>query len=397
MRKRQAVKKIVIAADSFKGSITSQRFAEVCAEAIESVMPQCETVEIALGDGGEGTVEALTATWGGRIVEIQVEDPLGRTVTARYGVSADGQTAVMEMAQASGLPLLEPHERNPLLTSSFGTGQMISDALDRGCCNIAIGIGGSATNDGGTGMLRALGARFYDDNNRLIDTKGCGADLERIAKIDISHLDPRLSQTKITVACDVDNPLCGPMGATHVFSAQKGADAPMQERLEAGMLRYAGTLQRLTGTDVASTPGAGAAGGMGAALTAILGAVLKPGIDMVLEAVDFDSKIAGADLIITGEGRADNQTAHGKTPYGVLKAARRQDIPVVVLCGTVDHCPELDNTGFAAVLSIQPGPITLTQAIDPAVACRNLADTVRQIVKLFEAGKDRGRKTVGQR
>lgn len=378
------MKKIVIAADSFKGSISSQCFADVCAKAIADSLPEkCEVTKIPLGDGGEGTVDALIAAWGGKSVEVTVCDPLMRPVVARYGVSADGKTAIMEMAQASGLPLLTADERNPLLTSTFGTGQMIVDALARGCRSILIGIGGSATNDGGLGMMTALGAEFYDAAGCLITGNGCGEDLAKVARIDLSRLNPLLKDAAITVACDVDNPMCGPRGATHVFSHQKGADDDMAGRLEAGMVNYAAVIKTVTGKNVADYPGAGAAGGLGGAFYALLGARLMPGIDMVLEAVDFDNRIAGADLIITGEGRIDSQTVMGKTPYGVLVAARRQSIPVVALGGSVEYSPELNAAGFAAIFSIQPGPISLADALNPENAARNLSDIVPQVISLF--------------
>lgn len=378
------MKKIVIAADSFKGSISSQCFADVCETAVAAIFPNCEVVKIPLGDGGEGTVDALIAAWGGERVDVTVCNPLLRPTVARYGVSADGETAIMEMAQASGLPLLDADERNPLQTSTYGTGQMIDDALARGCRNILIGIGGSATNDGGLGMMSALGARFYAADGRRVAEKGCGADLENIAAIDLSHLNPLLKEAKITVACDVDNPLCGPRGATRVFSRQKGADQSMADRLEAGMLNYAAVIQNLTGINVAALEDAGAAGGLGAAFAALLGARLMPGIDMVLEAVDFDRRIAGADLIITGEGRIDSQTVMGKTPFGVLKAAQRQAIPVVAFGGSVDYSPVLNEAGFAAIFSIQPGPLTLTEALDLDAAAKNLYNTVTQVLRLFQ-------------
>ncbi|MDE6368217.1 MAG: glycerate kinase [Muribaculaceae bacterium] len=378
------MKKIVIAADSFKGSISSQCFADVCETAVAAIFPDCEVVKIPLGDGGEGTVDALIAAWGGKSVDVTVTDPLLRPVVARYGVSADGMTAIMEMAQASGLPLLERDERNPLLTSTYGTGQMIADALARGCHNILIGIGGSATNDGGLGMLSALGARFYDADGRRVADKGCGADLELIAAIDLSHLNPLLKDAKIIVACDVDNPLCGQRGATRVFSQQKGADQPMADRLEKGMVNYAAVVENYTGINVAALPGAGAAGGLGAAFAALLGARLMPGIDMVLDAVDFDSQIRGADLIITGEGRIDSQTVMGKTPFGVLTAAKRHAIPVVALGGSVDYSPVLNEAGFVAIFSIQPGPVTLSEALDPDTAAKNLYNTVVQVLRLLQ-------------
>lgn len=377
------MKKIVIAADSFKGSISSRRFAEVCRGAVLSVIPDCEVVTIPLGDGGEGTVEALISAVGAAKVSIAVSDPLMRDTTALYGVSPDGSTAIMEMAQASGLPLLSECERNPMITSTYGTGQMIIDALGRGCRNIMIGIGGSATNDGGTGMLQALGAVFLDTNDKPLPTPMNGGALPLIRRIDLSRLDNRLKDTRITVACDVDNPLCGSLGATHVFARQKGANDAMIEKLECGMCNYSRILSDATGRDVAQMPGAGAAGGLGGALAAALGAYLMPGIEMVLDAIGFDRQISGADLIITGEGRIDSQTLMGKAPSGVLSAAKKQGIPVIALGGSVQYSAELSNAGFAGIFSIQPAPVSLAEALDPLTASRNLADTTTQILKLL--------------
>lgn len=377
------MKKIVIAADSFKGSISSRRFAEVCRNAILSVIPGCEVLTIPLGDGGEGTVEALMSAVGASEVSISVCDPLMRRITADYGVSPDGSTAIMEMAQASGLTLLSESERNPMITSTYGTGQMILDALGRGCRNIMIGIGGSATNDGGTGMLQALGAVFYDADGSPMTEPMNGGSLHLISRIDLSRLDCRLNDTRITVACDVDNPLCGPLGATHVFARQKGASDAVIEKLECGMCHYSRILSDATGCDVAQMPGAGAAGGLGGALAAALDARLMPGIEMVLDATGFDRQISGTDLIITGEGRIDEQTLMGKTPFGVLSAAKKQGIPVVALGGSVQHSDALSRAGFAGVFSIQTAPVSLAEALDPHTACRNLADTTAQILKLL--------------
>lgn len=376
-------KKIVIAADSFKGSITSGRFAEVCRQAIAGILPDCEVVKIPLGDGGEGTVDALTEAWGGDLRRVTVSDPLMRPVEAVYGISADGSTAIMEMARASGLPLLDDYERNPMLTTTRGTGEMIADALRQGCSKILIGIGGSASNDGGMGMLGALGATFLDAGGKAVDGPGRGCDLSRVASIDLSGLDPLVAQAGITVACDVDSPFCGPLGAARVFAGQKGADSAMVDALDLGMAYYSKALTRARGIDIRDMPGAGAAGGLGGALAAALGAKLMPGIDMVLEAVDFDRRIAGADLIITGEGRIDCQTLMGKTPFGVLSAARRRHIPVVALGGSVEYSEALNRAGFAGVFSIQSSPISLCEALDPETACRNLENTVTELVRLM--------------
>lgn len=379
------MKKVVIAADSFKGSISSAQFADVCCRVIKSVMPGCETVGLALGDGGEGTVDALAAALSAQMVQVTVSDPLLRPVTARYALSPDGAVAVMEMAQASGLPLLKAGERNPMAASSYGTGQMMAAALDSGCSEIMLGIGGSATNDGGLGMLCALGAVLRDGDGRVMDTCGCGADMAKVADIDLSGLHPRLADVRLTVACDVDNPFCGADGAAYVFAPQKGADRAMVEALDCGMDNLAGVYRRLTGIDVRHTAGAGAAGGLGGALSAVLGARLVPGIEMVLQAIGFDKLIAGADLVITGEGRIDSQTLMGKTPAGVLAAARAAAVPVVAVGGSVDHSPQLDEAGFAGIFSIQPAPVSLQEALDPATAARNLAATVTQIIRLVGA------------
>lgn len=380
--KSRLMKKIVIAADSFKGSIRSSEFADVCAEVARDVMPQCEVVKVPLGDGGEGTVDALTDALKGVIVECEVSDPLGRPVVACYGISGDGKTAIMEMSQASGLPLVSHEDRNPLKTTTFGTGEMVADALSRGCRKIVMGIGGSATNDGGIGMLAALGFRFLDCAGRELTGSLSGADMIKIADVDMSNVNPALATTEFVVACDVDNPFCGELGAAFVFAAQKGADDDMIRALDAGMSNYAGVILQKTGTDVMSMPGAGAAGGLGGAMAAFLGGKLMPGIEMVLETVGFDSLIDGADLIITGEGRIDSQTVHGKTPYGVLQAAKRRGIPVIALGGSVIHSPELDNAGFAAIFSIQQKPLDLEEALRSDVTRRNIASTFRQVLQL---------------
>ena len=379
------MKKIVIAADSFKGSISSQTFADVCEAAISSVMPDCNVIKIPLGDGGEGTVDALIDSLHANRMTVKVCDPLMRPCQAVYGITPDGTTAIMEMAQASGLPMLSECERNPMETSTYGTGMMITDALDRGCSRIMLGIGGSATNDGGIGMLRALGAKFYDCDGNLMPYAGSGKDLITICRIDTTGLDPRLSRTRIDVACDVDNPFCGEKGAARVFARQKGADSAIIVSLEAGMVHFASVIKAATEHDVTTMAGAGAAGGLGGALAAVLNAGLMPGIEMVLDAVDFEHRIAGADMIITGEGRIDSQTLMGKTPSGVLKAALRQSVPVVAIGGSVDYSEALCQAGFAGIFSIQSYPLSLEKALDPTVASRNLYDTVKQIISLITA------------
>lgn len=373
--------KIVIACDSFKGSLTSAEVGEACAQGIRRELPEAEIDVVAVGDGGEGTVDALVAGLDGHFATCQVSDPLGRPVTARYGISGDGHTAIIEMAQASGLTLIRPEERNPLLTSTYGTGQMIADALKRGCSTVLAGIGGSATNDGGTGMLSALGVKFYDDNGHELDP--CGAKLEDIARIDASGLMPEARQARFVVACDVDNPLYGDRGAAYVFAPQKGADSAMVRRLDNGLRVYAEAVKRAVGADVAQMPGAGAAGGLGAAFAAFLGAELKPGIDMMLSAIGFDHKIKDADLVITGEGRIDSQTLMGKTPAGVLAAAKRQGVKAVAIGGGVTEADALLNAGFLAVLPIVAGPVSLDEAMKADTARANAARTCRQIIRLL--------------
>lgn len=376
------IKKIVIAADSFKGSISSRQFADVCERAISSVVPDCQIVKLPLGDGGEGTVEALSAALDAKTTAVSVADPLLRPRLASYSITSDHSTAVMEMAEANGLTLLNDDERNPSATSSYGTGMMIADALDKGCCHIMLGIGGSATNDGGAGMLGALGARFFDNGGRMMSEPLTGGDFNTIGRIDLSTLDARLKLVKIDVACDVDNPLTGINGATRIFARQKGADDAMIERLETGMVHYADLLAQAAGRPLASLPGAGAAGGLGAALAAI-GARLRPGIELVLDAVGFDHHLDGADLVITGEGRIDSQTLMGKTPFGVLQSARVKHVPVIAIGGSVEYSEALNSVGFAGIFSIQTAPVSLADALNPATASRNLADTVRQIIGLI--------------
>ena len=375
------MKRITIATDSFKGSLSSKDVADAFEAGFCSRLPDCQVQKISIADGGEGTVEALVETLDGEYIEVAVSDPLGRTITARYGVVDGGTTAVMEMSAASGLPLIAPEERNPLLTSTYGTGEMIAHALDRGCRKFLIGIGGSATNDGGTGMLRALGFRFMDNSGK--ELKGGGEIMEYIHTIDSSAARADLSEAEFIVACDVTNPLYGPEGAAYVFAPQKGADAAMVERLDNGLRIYAEAIERYNGIKVNSVAGAGAAGGLGGGFKALLGARLERGIDMVLDAIQFDSIIAGSDLIVTGEGRLDHQTTMGKAPSGVLRRASAQGIPTIAIGGAVVACKELEECGFIATLPIVAGPISLEEAIRHDVATENVRRTAMQIAGLL--------------
>ena len=353
--------------------------AQAAAKGITEVFPDCQVIAVNVADGGEGTVEAIVEALGGEIVTTRVSNPLGREIEARYGVA--GNTAIIEMAAASGLPLLAVEERNPWATSTLGTGEMIMDAIARGCRKFLVGIGGSATNDAGTGMLQAMGFRFYDVNNQLIDNC-CGGRMQDIARIDDAHVPDAVRQSVFTVACDVDTPFCGPDGAAPVFAPQKGADAEMVGRLDAGMASLAKVIAEKYALDVVPVAGAGAAGGMGGAFYAFLGATLKKGIDMVLDAIDFDTTIQGADLVVTGEGKVDFQTAKGKTAAGVLARAKQQHIPVIAIGGCVEMCDSLQQMGFAGIYPILEEKVPLEVAMQRDFAMSNVTKTIARVLKL---------------
>ena len=369
--------KIVVASDSFKGSLSSREVAEAAVRGIRQVLPICELVGVNVADGGEGTVDAVVEALGGKIVTATVSDPLGRPILARYGVV--GKMAVIEMAAASGVTLLTDEERNPWLTSTYGTGEIIMDAVKRGCRDFLVGVGGSATNDAGMGMLQALGFRFYNiDYQEIID--GCGGRLQDVARIDDAGVMDAVCQCRFTVACDVDTPFCGSEGAAYVFAPQKGADMEMVARLDAGMVAFAKVIEKTYGMDVTSMAGAGAAGGMGGGFYAFLNARLKRGVDMVLDAIDFDSIIRGADLVITGEGKIDYQTVKGKTAAGVLARAKAQDIPVVAIAGRVEMCDSVAQMGFAGVYPIMENEMPLAVAMQPDFAAANVEKIVKKII-----------------
>ncbi len=374
------MKKIVVASDAFKGSLTSMEVAHSVALSIHQHLPQCEVAEVVVADGGEGTVDAIINGLGGSKISITTSDPIGRPIQASYGIA--GHAAVIEMSAASGLPLLSDDERNPLLTSSHGTGELIADALNRGCRQFLIGLGGSATNDGGTGMLQALGFRFYDTNHRPIE-RCCGATLELIAEIDDSNIPEALRQASFTVACDVNTPFCGPTGAAIVFAPQKGADAAMVHRLDRGMQSFARLVEQKYGINLALIAGTGAAGGLGGALLAFLNGTLQSGIDMVLDAIGFNEIISDAELLITGEGKIDRQTVQGKTAAGVLRRAQRFEIPTIAIAGQVELCDELHNMGFAAIHTVTPIGQSTAEAMRPEVAKANISATIAQICKSF--------------
>lgn len=368
--------KIVIASDSFKGSLTSVEVAQAATRGIKAVYPDCDVVAVNVADGGEGTIEAVVDALGGEIVHTTVSDPLGRPIQARYGIA--GKKAIIEMAAASGLPLLSSEERNPWITSTYGTGEMIMDAIQRGCSQFLIGIGGSATNDAGTGMLQALGFKFYDFNGKeIIDCRG--GRLQDIADLDDTFVPKAVREAQFIVACDVDTPFCGPEGAAPVFAPQKGANAEVVAKLDAGMTSFAHVIENKYGINIVPLTGAGAAGGMGGGFRAFLNASLQRGIDMVLDAIDFDYTIQSADLIITGEGKIDSQTAKGKTAAGVLSRAKKQNIPVIAIAGCAEICERVKQMGFAGIYPITEEKLPLEIAMQTEVAAMNVEKTVKKI------------------
>ncbi|MBL8260699.1 MAG: glycerate kinase [Candidatus Competibacteraceae bacterium] len=354
--------RIVLAPDSYKGSASALAVARAMERGVREVFPAAEVCKIPIADGGEGTVEALVIATDGQFRQTQVTGPLGDPVFAQWGVLGDGQTAVIEMAAASGLPLLAPGQRDPRLTTTFGTGELLRAALDAGLRRIVLGIGGSATNDGGVGMAQALGIHFSGKDGAELSHGG--AALAGLQRIDLSGLDSRLQEAEITVACDVDNPLCGPRGASAVFGPQKGATPQMVAELDAALAHFAGLATEATGRQAAEQPGAGAAGGLGAAMLFFTPAQLRPGVDIVLEAAHFAEVVRDAAFVITGEGRTDFQTAFGKAPVGVARVAKQFNVPVFCLSGALgDGTDTLVNHGIDALLSICDKPMTLEEAM----------------------------------
>lgn len=372
--------KLIIACDSFKGCLGSAEVNEACRLGVADACPDCVVDTIVLADGGEGTVDALAANMPGGIRHCAtVCGPLSEPVAASYYALPASRTAIIETASAAGLTLVPPTKRNPMLTSTYGLGQLIADAVGRGYRNIIVGLGGSATNDGGTGMLQALGYRFVDGDGKDIGDRG-GQILSRIARVDTTGRLPRLDSVKFTALCDVVNPLLGPRGATYVYGPQKGADKTMLDVLEEGMNNFA----RIIPQKIVETPGAGAAGGLGAAMMAFLEAQLRPGIDTILDLSDFDRRLGGASLVITGEGRLDASTLMGKAPSGVLRRAAAHNVPVIAIGGSVDN--SVDFSAFKAVKSINPPNLPLATAIMPEVAAHNIRST---IAAYLSAGRHR--------
>lgn len=373
--------KIVIAPDSYKESLSALDVAGAIEEGFREIFPDAEYVKLPVADGGEGTVEAMVAATQGQVIEVEVTGPLGSPVSGFFGISGDEQCAFIEMAAASGLESVPLALRNPLHTTSRGTGELIRHALDRGVSRIIIGLGGSATNDGGAGMVQALGAKLLAVDGQPIQSGGAG--LETLASIDISGLDSRLSGCQIDVACDVTNPLTGEEGASAVFGPQKGATPEMVAFLDRALAHYATCIQRDLGRDVLTLEGGGAAGGMGAALSAFCGATLRPGIEIVTDALRLDTLVADASLVITGEGRMDSQTIHGKVPVGVAKVAKRYGIPVIGIAGSLTpDVGVVHQHGIDAVFSVMYRICTLEEALAEAgenvrMAARNIAAVIK--------------------
>ncbi|MEK3732967.1 glycerate kinase [Paenibacillus sp. FSL M8-0334] len=381
--------KIVIAPDSFKESLSALEAAEAIEKGFRSVFPDADYYKMPMADGGEGTVRSLVDATGGTIMERVVTGPLGEPAQAFFGITGDGRTAIIEMAAASGLHLVPAERRNPLLTSTRGTGELIRFALEEGVEHMIIGIGGSATNDGGAGMVQALGGRLLDRSGREIGPGG-GA-LSDLHEVDMSGLDARLAGVRIEVACDVDNPLTGPRGASAVFGPQKGATPDMVQLLDRNLSHFADVAEQALGKTFREKEGAGAAGGLGAGLIAFLNADLRRGIDIVLNASRFEDIVRDADLVITGEGRIDRQTIYGKTPIGVAKAAKKYDVPVIGIAGSLsDDSAVVHDHGIDALFSIVPGVVTLPEAFESAAVnmertARNIAASMKMSLRITRA------------
>lgn len=376
--------KIVIGPDSFKGSLSAAEVANAIEKGIKKVDKNIEIIKVPMADGGEGTVESLVEATGGEYVKVKVKDPLMREIEAIYGILGDNKTAVIEMAQASGLPLLKKEERNPMKTTTYGTGELIKYALENGCRSIIIGIGGSATNDGGSGMIMALGARLLDGEGQ--DIGFGGESLSKLRTIDLTGLNEKVKQCNFIVACDVDNPLIGEHGASYIFGPQKGADENMVKILDDNLKHYGKVLEETLNVSVLQYPGAGAAGGLGAALLAFFNAELKRGIDIVIEATKLEDKIKDADLVITGEGMIDYQTQFGKTPYGVASICKIYNKPVIAIAGGIGKdASDLYKKGIDSIFSIVDRPMSLEEAMKNAeVLLEATAERIMRVIKILK-------------
>ena len=373
--------KIVIAPDSFKESLSAKQVAQSIAKGIGKVIPEAEIVQIPVSDGGEGLLDALIEPLGGEIISVEVKDPLLRNIHAAFGILEDKKTGIIEMATASGLELLTESEKNPLITSTFGTGQLIKEALDRGCSIIIIGLGGSATNDGGIGMIKALGGKFLNKKREEIGDGGGG--LDKLYSIDLSNFDQRIAQCEIIAACDVSNPLTGINGASLVYGAQKGGSPQELEQLDRNLSHYASVIRSGIGIDIDTPAGAGAAGGLGAALLGFFNAKLISGIDLIIESLELERHVKDADLVITGEGKIDGQTLQGKTVLGVAAIAKKHNVPVIAIAGKVgDGIDEIYDLGVTSIFSITDQPMQLEEAMEQAdILIQSCIENIMRIVK----------------
>jgi len=386
LREKKRLMKIVIAPDSFKENLTSLEVASEIETGLKRVWPDAVYVKVPMADGGEGTVQSLVDATGGEIVKREVTGPLGDKVLASYGLLGDKRTAVIEMAEASGLPLVPKQRRNPLITTTFGTGELIADAIERGVEEIILGIGGSATNDAGAGLAQALGVRFLNFGGAPINDRIAGGDLGSVEAIDLKSVNPGLARVRINVACDVTNPLCGPEGASRVYGPQKGATPQMAEQLDKNLAHFAHVIKRSIGADVAERPGAGAGGGIGAGLMAFTNATLKRGVELVVAATRLEEHMAGADLAVTGEGRVDAQTAFGKTPAGVAAAAHKHGVPVVAIGGGLaDDAAGVFAHGIDGLESATPNAMPLEVAIQKSR--QYLQDAAERAARLIAIGQ----------
>ena len=374
--------KVVIAIDSLKGSLSSMEAGMAIKDGILAAKPDAEVIVKPLADGGEGTTDALIEGMNGERIDLTVTGPMHTPVDAYYGYLKDTNTAVMEMASAAGITLVPDSEKNPLLATSYGVGEMINDAIQRGCRNFIIGIGGSVTNDGGIGMLKALGVRFLDENGE--DAGEGGQALAKVARIDVSGMNPLLKECHIQVACDVNNPLCGENGSTYVYGPQKGVTEDMKKTLDEAMAHFARVTSETLENDYMNTPGAGAAGGLGYAFLAYIGATLTPGIELILDAVGLEEELSGANVVVTGEGRLDFQTAMGKAPVGVARLAKKYNAKVIAFAGSVTkEATACNKEGIDAFFPILRGVCTLAEAMDPVAARNNMTATVEQVFRLL--------------
>ena len=371
--------KIVIAIDSFKGSLTSMEAGQVVMDSIQSIFPHSQTELTPIADGGEGMLSVMMSTTQGKLQTLEAHNPCMEKIAANYGISHDRKTAFIEMANISGLPLIKKEQQNPLKTTTYGTGELIRDALEKGCQKFIVGIGGSATNDAGMGMLQALGFRFLDANGHTLGQGG--ETLGKVYHICTQEVHPLLKNAHFIVACDVQNPFYGPNGAAHVYARQKGADDAMIEELDKGMRHFAQIVQKETGKDIAYITGSGAAGGMGGGMIAFLNAELKSGADLLLDICQFEERIADADLIITGEGRIDRQSLMGKIPGKILEAGQRNYIPVIGIAGCVEDESLLLEAGFAGVYATKPKEMLLKEAMKRDAAMQNIKFTIQRIIK----------------